>query len=304
MKLKNKTCFIFLMLTTLFLLVSKIGNTQVESIDRGFIKVKGHQIYYEDAGVGEPVFFIHGGYLDQTIWDQQVDFFNKKGFRTIRFDDVGHGKSKAGQSDLYGYEIISALADTFGLEKINLIGLSWGAMLATDYALEYPEKTRRLILISPGLNGWEYFKDTKAEQNFKQRQLARENGDKKLFVEYFQKNWTDGPNCDSLRVKPMVRKNIENIILKNTKDHWQEDWSKLIKPPAIDRLDVLKTSTLVITGILDGQDIQMIATLLEKEVENLQRIEIKKVAHTLNLEKPKKTNRIIHKFLKQKNERH
>lgn len=266
--------------------------------DQGFITIKDHRIYYEKSGAGEAVLLLHGGYLDHTIWDAQVEYLNNKGFMTIRMDDLGHGKSISGKTRVYSYEIIEKLLNTCKIDKVNLVGLSWGTMMAVDFSLKYPDKVDKLILISPGLNGWEYFEDEQANKNFELRQIAREKKDKALFVEYFQKNWTDGPDYDSLRVDPAVRNTIGAIMKKNMEKHWNEDWSHLMDPPAIDRLKEIKTKTLIITGKLDGKDIQLIGKKLDDDIKISKRIEVSKVAHTLNLEKPRKTNRLIRKFLK------
>lgn len=267
------------------------------NLDQGFIEVKDHKIYYEKSGNGTPVLLIHGGYLDNTMWDDQVECLNKNGFMTIRFDDTGHGKSVSGLEKVYSHEIIEVLLNKLKINKIDIVGLSWGTMMAVDYSLKYPKKVSKLILLSPGLSGWEYFKDERAKKNFEIRQIARENNDKALFIEYFQKNWTDGPGYDSLRIDPEIRKEIGEIMKRNMENHWKEDWSHLESPSAIERLGEINAATLIVTGKLDGKDIQMIAVKLDNEIENSKRIEIKNVAHTLNLEKPRKINRIIRKFL-------
>ena len=294
------TQHVILLLINLVMLPSQNTEEKCWKIDsdEDFIEVNDHKIYYEKSGFGKPVLLIHGGYLDNTMWDDQVEFLNKNGFMTIRFDDIGHGKSVSGKEKVYSHEIIETLLNELKINKVDIVGLSWGTMMAVDYSLKHPEKVNKLILISPGLSGWEYFKDERAKKNFEIRQVARKNNDKKLFVEYFQKNWTDGPSYDSLRIDPMIRKKIEEIMQRNMENHWNEDWSHLENPPAIERIDEIKTETLIVTGDLDGKDIQMIGEKLDKEIVDSKRIEIKNVAHTLNLEKPKKTNRIIRKFLK------
>ena len=102
---------------------------------------------------------------------------------------------------LYGYEIVEELREKYNLDKINIIGLSWGSMITLDYAQQYPEYLNKIILISPGRNGWNYFQDKNAQKNFEKRKIAKANNDKIKFVEYFQKNWTDGPSQDSTRIK-------------------------------------------------------------------------------------------------------
>ena len=291
------TLILFVLFNTLSVL-----NQEVKKFDsdlaQDYLKIHDHQVFYETSGSGIPVVLIHGGYLDQTIWDSQVDFLNRRGFMTIRFDDIGHGKTISGESSVYGYEIIDGLLNELNLSKVNIVGLSWGTMMAVDFTLKFPEKVDKLSLISPGLNGWDYFQDEKAKSNFELRQRARANSDKEQFVEYFQKNWIDGPGCDSLRVHLGIRSRIRAIMMVNIEMHWGEDWSELLNPPAIERLAEINSQTLILTGNLDGQDIQLIAGKLDVEIVGYERIEIDNVAHTLNLENPNKTNHLIYKFLK------
>lgn len=262
--------------------------------EKDFLTIKDHKIYYEVTGNGEPILLIHGGYLSLDIWKEQIKFLNKNGFKTIVFDDLGHGQTINGKEPLFGYQIIDELIKKYKIEKINIIGLSWGSMLALDFALIHPDNINKLILISPGRNGWQYFQDAKAEDNYKKRQLAKNLGDKKAFVEYFQKNWTDGPNQNSNRIPKTIREKIENILLKTVENHWNEDWSTLSTET---KWSSIKAETLLLTGDLDAIDILQIAKLYSIEIKNSKWIEIKNSAHTINIEKPKKVNRIILKFL-------
>ena len=271
-------------------------NSSLEKTAENYLKIKDHHIYFEVAGNGNPIILIHGGYLDHSIWNSQVEYLNRHGYKTIIFDDLGHGSTVNGEEELYGYEIIEQLRSRLKLDKISLVGLSWGAMLAVDYSLKYPENVEKLVLISPGMNGWQYFKDPLAQQNYDLRQLAKKMNQKAMFVEYFQRNWSDGPGQPATRLRKPVRRYIEQIILQNVNEHWNESWSKLSNNTQI---NTITKKTLLITGQLDALDIHEIAKEYHQNIYNSQWTEIKNAAHTLVLEKPEKTNRLRGKFLKE-----
>lgn len=297
-RISEKFTLRLILYSFIFLMTISTVSCQKESsnkfVNKGFLTVKDHKVYYEAIGTGVPILLIHGGYLNLEAWNEQVAFLNNNGFRTIVFDDLGHGNTINGKEQLYGYDIIDALRKKFEIKKLNIVGLSWGSMLALDFALNKPNNIDKLVLISPGRNGWNYFQDHKAEQNFEKRQKAKDLGDKKGFVEYFQKNWTDGPSQSPNRVPKIIRNTIENLLLNTVENHWNEDWSSLSKNT---EWTSIKARTLMVTGGLDAIDIHEIAKLYNNEINNIKWIEIKNAAHTLNIEKPDEINRIILKFL-------
>ena len=64
------------------------------AIDSSF-NVHKAKIHYKVNGDGEPVLFIHGGYLDLSMWDSQIEDLSKAGFQIIRYSDIGHGKTES-----------------------------------------------------------------------------------------------------------------------------------------------------------------------------------------------------------------
>lgn len=113
-----------------------------------YIKTRPNlNLYYEIKGRGEPILFIHGWAGDITIWQEQIDFFAKK-FLTVALDLPGHGKSSWEKSDLnqLSSDIYSFL-NQINLEKINLVAVSFGGLIALKFSLMYPEKIGRLILV-------------------------------------------------------------------------------------------------------------------------------------------------------------
>src|SRR5512137_2035471 len=64
----------------------------------GFAPVNGTTLYYEMAGQGETVVFIHGNFGDRRHWDRQFKPLSKK-FKVVRYDVRGFGKSAMPKTD-------------------------------------------------------------------------------------------------------------------------------------------------------------------------------------------------------------
>lgn len=114
--------------------------------------------HYEAVGVKklEPIIFLHGGPGVFTR-DLERDFFSK--FTKLGYDVYLYDQPGAGFSDtlpLENYTVdryiqdLEAIRQEIGAEKVILVGQSFGGVLATAYAGEYPDKVENLILTSPG----------------------------------------------------------------------------------------------------------------------------------------------------------
>lgn len=278
-------------ITALFLACGKKDLPQ-----SGFIQIENNQVHYVMEGHGESVLLLHGGYLDLTMWEPQVAALVDSGFQVIRFSDLGHGQTKSSDEPITGHEIISSLLDSLAITSSHMVGLSWGAMLAVDFALQHPERVNKLILVSPGLAGWNYFIDSTAKQNYQQRQLAMAQSDTNMVIEYFQRNWTDGPKRQSHEVDVELRERIRNIIHMNLRNHWQRGWSEL-SPSGLDALERIGNPSLIVVGSLDANDILRIANIYDTKLPNSELVRFEGVAHTLTMEIPDEFNRAMISFL-------
>lgn len=255
-----------------------------------------HKIQIRTTGKGAPLIFAHGGYLDLEMWNPQVKEF-KNTNRIIRFSDLGHGKTVRSKSSIYGYEIINELTTQYLNEKFVLVGLSWGAMLCVDFALNYPHKVEKLILVSPGLNGWPYFKDSLASKNFKLRQKAIDNLDTLKAAKLFHQNWAIGPRRQENELDEFFYSESLEMIIRNMRNHWQENWSDLDTIKARTRLESIKSPTYIVVGKYDAEDILLIAEEYYKRIENSKKIEMDNVAHLLNMENATRFNEILKDIL-------
>jgi proline iminopeptidase len=122
--------------------------------DETRIPVGAASLYVRAIGLGPPVIVLHGGpdfdhgYLLPDL-DRLAD-----SFRLIYYDQRGRGRSAARvrpedvtlASEL---EDIDRVRQHFRLDAPTLLGHSWGAVLALEYALRHPKRVARLILMNP-----------------------------------------------------------------------------------------------------------------------------------------------------------
>jgi non-heme chloroperoxidase len=108
------------------------------------------KIYYEDHGAGQPVVLIHGYPLNSDSWERQEPELLAAGYRVIRYDRRGFGKSSRPTTG-YDYETftddLKALLDHLDVEDIALVGFSMGTGEVTHYLGKYGSaRVRRAVL--------------------------------------------------------------------------------------------------------------------------------------------------------------
>ena len=263
-----------------------------------YVNKNQHKVHIKTTGKGVPIIFVHGGYLDLEMWNPQVEEFRKTN-HIIRFSDLGHGKTVGSKSSIAGYEIINELTILYPNEKFVLVGLSWGSMLCVDFALNYPHKVEKLVLVSPGLNGWAYFKDSLALKNYKSRQNAIANSDTLKAAKLFHRNWVIGPKRQEYELDKSFYSESLDMIFRNMRNHWLEEWSSLDTIVARTRLESIKSPTYIIVGQYDAEDILLIAEEYHQRIENSKKIKMGNVAHLLNMENPIRFNEILKEILKE-----
>ena len=108
---------------------------------------------------GQNVMLMHGKNFCGAYWGQTATDLAENGFRVIIPDQVGFGKSSKPTDMQYTFHLLAqntrALLDSLGISNVSVTGHSMGGMLATRFALMYPDLTEKLILVNPiGLEDW------------------------------------------------------------------------------------------------------------------------------------------------------
>src|ERR671932_363182 len=109
--------------------------------DSGFLDVPNARLYYEVAGAGPAVVFVHGFTLDARMWDDQWTVFGER-YRVVRYDLRGFGRSEAEPVPYSDLDDLLALLNFLDIERAHLVGLSMGGMVLVHFALTHPRRVR------------------------------------------------------------------------------------------------------------------------------------------------------------------
>ena len=147
--------YVYFILLIILVLISLGGCKQTTEIaaHRGFVPINGEQHYYEIVGQGDTVVILHGGPgLSHRYLKPQLDRLLSADFTLLYYDQRGSGWT-GGVEDTSHLKIQSFVNDLdsirryFSINKLKLLGHSFGGLLAMHYAIEYPEKVHSIILV-------------------------------------------------------------------------------------------------------------------------------------------------------------
>ena len=125
-------------------------------------KAEGVTLNYYEAGTGSdlggglPLVMLHGGGPGASAWSNFGSALPgfASDFRTLLVDQPGFGGSDkpevVGNYYRFAATHVAALLDELGIERIHLLGNSLGGGTAMRFALTYPERVGRLVLMGPG----------------------------------------------------------------------------------------------------------------------------------------------------------
>jgi haloalkane dehalogenase len=117
----------------------------------------GIRIHYVDEGPrgGQPVVLLHGNPTWSYLYRHFIEALAEAGFRAVAHDELGFGRSdKPHGEDEYSIQRhvkhFTALMDELGLDGVTLVVQDWGGPIGVNWAVDNPERVRRLVL----LNTW------------------------------------------------------------------------------------------------------------------------------------------------------
>ncbi len=132
----------------------------------GLVTLDHARLLYEVVGTGEPIIVVPGVLgLDHNYLRPGLDVLASAGHSLVYYDQRGTGLSTA-QMDSVGINLpavvddVDALRQVLGSDSVTVLGHSFGALVALEYALRYPEHVRALILMDPPAIGPEWKAET------------------------------------------------------------------------------------------------------------------------------------------------
>lgn len=247
-------------------------------------------LYYEINGNGDPIVLIHSGGADLRDWTFVTPFLAND-YKVITFDGRGAGKSPDPKEDVNCVEDLKMLLDHLEISKATIVGHSMGGQIATDFALEYPERVSELILIASALTGFDYSSE---------------------FLEYMNKINAAAPDVDKMieisQSAPSYRvvqsgsqRELAEIMLKqhiNRTFEWPDFELIWPKPFAAERLGELNARILFIIGTEELSDNQRVSKYFQQH-SDAQIVEIPGADHMLTLTHPMELCDYIKDFMEE-----
>lgn len=182
-------------------------------------------MYLPAEGKKPTVLLLHGKNFASSYWETTASWLHEKGYGVVMPDQIGFGKSDKPIHYQYSFSALAKntrmLLSSLGLTKVIVTGHSMGGMVASRFALNYPQNTSELILINPiGLENYLHYVEYKDVDFFYQNERKKTPKD----IEKYQKtNYYDGAwNSDYARHASHLMGWIEG-----------DDWDRLSKVSAL-----------------------------------------------------------------------
>jgi pimeloyl-ACP methyl ester carboxylesterase len=200
------------------------------------------------------IVLLHGKNFNGAYWETTIRELEKNGFRVIVPDQIGFGKSSKPLHFQYTFQQLAyntkTLLDSLGIRQTAVLGHSMGGMLATRFALMYPEITQKLILEDPiGLEEYQQMVPYQTIDKWYKSELAQ-NYDKLRQYEltsYYHNQWK--PEYDqwlNLLAGWTLNKDYALIV-------WNSALTidMVFTQPVVHEFPLLKCPTLLIIGTND-----------------------------------------------------
>ena len=272
--------------------------------------VKGNYIHYTESGDGPPVILIPGLFATHHTWDRMVPFL-KTEYRLLAIDNFGTGNSGR-PVDGFAYSVaeqadmIVAMMNELNIPRCDLIGVSYGGMIALNIAARYPDKVVTVVsiegaVIMPGKppykmleNGLSYplIGDTIVG-------LIRSG----LFDETMTKDIV-GPQWTEMEAEDKAE--LIDIISYNAKAASRPTWLGLAR--ALNKgLDFTREAQAITAPVLylagDKSSFremtEMNIAFFKNNLPGVRIVSFEDGVHDLELQKPKELAALIHEFIEQ-----
>jgi pimeloyl-ACP methyl ester carboxylesterase len=120
--------------------------------DLQYVTIHGHRRAFVKVGQGPALLLLHGLGCDHSTWTPVIDSLARR-YTVIAPDLLGHGQSDKPRADysVGGYANgMRDLLTVLGIDKVTVVGHSFGGGIAMQFAYQFPERTERMLLVAPG----------------------------------------------------------------------------------------------------------------------------------------------------------
>ncbi|HMU47857.1 MAG TPA: alpha/beta hydrolase [Chitinophagaceae bacterium] len=148
-----------LIIVMLSFVASQSNGQQIKASKSGYAPVNGIKVYYEVYGEGKPIVLLHGAfYTIEMNWSELIPELSKTR-KVIALEFQGHGHSPFSDRKLDIATLakdVEGLLDFLKIDSADVAGYSMGGSIAYQFAVQSPERLRKLVIISSTYktSGW------------------------------------------------------------------------------------------------------------------------------------------------------
>jgi len=253
------------------------------------------KLAFDRAGAGSPLLLLHAGIADRRMWQPQLTSLAGS-FDMVAPDLPGFGDSPAPTEPTSPRASLAALLDDLGLDRVDVVGCSYGGSTALDFTLEYPARVRRLVLVGAGISGKPLGESDR--ELFAEVDAAEAAGDLDQVNRAEIRLWLDGPG----RPAGCVGDPVRGLVLRMNGDSlrkpaWDGRLLERLEPAAAGLLDEVRSPTLVMVGEHDLPHCHRAAEILAGSIPHAVSEVIPDTAHLPTLERPDLVDPLLVDFL-------
>jgi pimeloyl-ACP methyl ester carboxylesterase len=250
----------------------------------------GVELYYEEAGTGVPIVFVHEFAGDCRSWEPQLRHFARR-YRCIAYNARGYPPSDvprdgARYSQERARDDIRAVMDALGIDKAHVVGLSMGGFAVAHFGMTYPGRARSLVIAGCG-----YGAEPGERQKFQEESEAWAKRFESLGMKEAGAPYALGPTRVQFQNKdPRGWREFAEQLAEHSSDGaalTQRGVQK--RRPSlydlVEKMPAITAPTLIITGDEDWPCLEP-GILMKRTIKSAALVVMANSGHAINLEEP------------------
>ncbi len=299
-------------LIPILILASQLTSVGQDDVDIKQVTVGDNvALHYVERGKGEPIVFVHGLGGDYSVWLRQLDAFAASGFRAIsysrRYNHPNKNKLRPNHSAIIEAGDLASLIRKLNLDKVHVVGHSYGAHTALILVLQHPDLIHTVTLAEPPIAAWlDDLPDAQSDAGkaHLQKLMTKGVNPAKAAIEAGNEEAALQTMLDCIGGKPVYHglpKFVKSRMMRNINELKALVTSPNIYP-AVDRDQVRRLA--VPTLILSGEKTRATAKFTDPELERLipkrwqTRVVMPGASHIMWVEQPVQSRKAVLQFIR------
>ena len=263
----------------------------------------GVRLYYEEAGSGHPIVFVHEFADDYRGYEAQLRFFSRR-YRVVAFNARGYPPSDVPE-DWHQYsqerarDDIRDVLDGLAIQKAHVVGISMGGFAVLHFGLTYPERASALVVAGCG-----YGAQPEKRTQFHDETTRTAAQIESLGMEEVSKTYGTGPTRVQYQNKDPrgFAEFLDHLGGHSTRGSANTMRGVQARRPSLydltDQMKKLDVPTLIATGDEDDPCLEP-GILMKRTIPSAALVVFPNTGHGLNLEEPGLFNQTLADFFHQ-----